>query len=336
MITVITGTPGAGKTAYVVSELMKLGATRPVFVEGIPDLKVTHLPAGEAKDWHNWAPAGALVILDECQRHFPIRKMGSEVPPWVSGFETHRHQGLDFWLITQDAGLLDSHVRKLVGKHIHLEANWLGRKLFEWNRVSDPTSRADRQLAASRDYKLPKKAFSQYRSAEVHTKQTRRIPKAAFIILGAVLLVPVLGYRLWSSVGNRLNPPASQGLATAGGPGPAQPARPSQGATPPAVPGESLADWIPRIQHMPETAPVYDGVRKIVAMPVIAGCVASADRCSCYTDQATRVYLDKRQCRDHLESPPFNPYKLAKAEMPESPIPMSEMSDRPPDVKAVP
>src|SRR5574338_212843 len=211
----------------------------------------------------------------------------------------------------QDATLLDSHVRKLVGKHIHLEANWLGRKLFEWNRVSDPTSRVDRQLAASRDYKLPKQAFAQYKSAEIHTKQKRRIPKAAFVLSAVLVAVPIVGWRLYTSIGARINPPQSAGIATAGGRGPAQPAPPSQGGASPKSKEVTLADFVPRLHGMPETAPGYDEVRKVVAMPVIVGCVASETRLTCYTEQATRVALDVATCRERLEAPLHNPYKVA-------------------------
>lgn len=305
MITVITGTPGAGKSAYVVAELMGV-ESRPVFVDGIPELLLPHLPPGEVKEWHDWVPDGALVVIDECQRHFGLRRAGSEVPPWISGFETHRHRGLDFWLITQDATMLDAHVRKLVGRHIHLEANWLGRKLFEWNRVSDPTSRTDRQLAASRSYKLPKKAFSLYKSAEIHTKQPRRIPKAAFAVLLALILLPTLGWRVYSSVSDKLSP-SGAGLVGKAGPVPAQPA--GAGIAVSDSPGARIANWVPRIQDRPESAPVYDKVTEIKSAPVIVGCIANASRCTCYTDQATRVYLDQGQCRDLLDAPRHNPYK---------------------------
>ena len=41
MITLITGTPGTGKTAYAVSELEKISGKN-IFVDGIPELQLPH------------------------------------------------------------------------------------------------------------------------------------------------------------------------------------------------------------------------------------------------------------------------------------------------------
>ncbi|WP_240802259.1 zonular occludens toxin domain-containing protein, partial [Vogesella urethralis] len=54
-----------------------------------------------------------------CQRSFPPRRNGTEIPKQVSKFETHRHHGFDVWLITQSPKLLDTHVREFVNMHYH-------------------------------------------------------------------------------------------------------------------------------------------------------------------------------------------------------------------------
>ena len=104
-LSLITGVPGSGKTAWMVSQLMSRPDLqgRPLYVCGIPDLKIPHedITQDEARNWPEWAPTGALIVIDECQKVFRPRKSGSDVPAYVSELETHRHRGLDFFLLTQ-------------------------------------------------------------------------------------------------------------------------------------------------------------------------------------------------------------------------------------------
>jgi zona occludens toxin len=44
MITLLTGTPGSGKTAWTVQELTRHPSQRKIFVHGIPELKIAHEP----------------------------------------------------------------------------------------------------------------------------------------------------------------------------------------------------------------------------------------------------------------------------------------------------
>ena len=145
VITLITGSPGMGKTSLVVSMLMDQPKDRPIFVDGIPDLKIPHHPAeGDVANWHQWLPVGALLVIDEVQRIFRPRSTGSKVPDGVQAMETHRHNGQDLILITQSPLLLDSNIRRLVGRHIHIKQTPLGRYLYEWPEVGEPESKASR------------------------------------------------------------------------------------------------------------------------------------------------------------------------------------------------
>lgn len=342
MITVITGTPGAGKTALAVSMLDELvrqsektGAPlRPVVVMGIPELQLPHEVAPSVDQWtfsepapedptlmeaHFAFPEGALVIVDESQKVYRPRAAGSKVPDHVAAFERHRHRGLDFWLITQHPGLLDANVRKLAGKHIHLRALWAGRRLYEWSECKDPESKAERDSAITRPYRLPSRVFGLYKSASLHVKQSRRLPWQLWAVFGAVALAGYLGWgvygRISGAIGGDVVEPvtdsASGGRApfqVEGAPGSGASARASaQPVTMGA--GATVEDWTPRIQTRPETAPMYDQFRQVKALPVVAGCVAMRDRCACYTDQGTDAFLTVAQCREWLRSPPFNPWR---------------------------
>lgn len=324
MITIITGTPGAGKTALAVDMLRKTGG-RPVFAMGVTDLKLPHVPVPPISQWTEMRPSpedetvmvpfftfpeGALIIIDEAQYIFPARASGSPVPRHVVALTTHRKLGLDFWLITQDVTFFDTMVRKLCNRHIHLRSWWMGRHLYEWPEVNDVTSKAARDVASSRRYRLPKEVFSLYTSASKHVKVQRRIPAVAFVLVAVVVSLFVGGWRLYSGVSEKVSPVLDQPdppLSSSGRPASAFVSDPASSSSVPT--GTRWDDYVPRIPVMPETAPLYDGIRTVKAMPVIAGCIAMRDRCVCVTDQGTDVGLSEGQCRDWIARRPFNPYR---------------------------
>jgi len=342
MITLITGTPGAGKTAYAVMMLQQFVADeqaraeacarqsleftpRQVFVVGVPDLAIPHELAPPPDDWvrlstdphtgatvERWAfPDGSLVIVDECQTVYRPRSASAKVPPHVAALERHRHQGLDFWLITQSPSLVDRNVRVLVGKHIHLRSTWAGRRLLEWPEATDPTSRSERTAAVSRSYRLPKSVFSAYKSASVHIKQSRRLPLRLYGIGACFVAMIGLGWYLWQSIAPRVIPEQV-----------------AAGEFPEVVDGGAVrvansvisgnlvvSDFVPRLVSFPESAPIYDADRKIHQLPHVAGCVATAHRCTCYTQQGTDAFLPHDSCLGWLASRPFNPFlELVPAE----------------------
>lgn len=208
MITLITGIPGMGKTSLLVSMLLEYekAAERPIFVMGIPDLKLEHIVAPPVTEWTEYRqspedatlrlayftfPPNSILVVDEAQRVYRPRAAASKVPPEVAALETHRHTGLDIILLTQKPKLIDTNVRELVGRHIHIRAGLLGRYLYEWPHIADGESRLDRSDAAKRRFKPPKKAFDKYKSAEVHTKHKFRIHQIYFYLLVA------LGALIW-------------------------------------------------------------------------------------------------------------------------------------------
>lgn len=324
MLTIITGANGAGKTAYAVAqlaELVKAQPERPIVVMGIPELQIPHEVAPPLSEWTRLVPTaedsniveaeftfpeGALVIIDEAQKVFRPRAVSSKVPDHVSAFEKHRHRGLDFWLITQHPGLLDSAIRKLQPKHVHLRSHWAGRELLEWGEgAHDPDSRADRAVAVRRTYKLPKQVFGQYKSASLHTKQKRRIPFALYVFIAVFLVAAALGWRMLNRVSTAISGESTYSGAVA------SKTDAPRAATAPAAAVASMLSveaFVPRLNGRPESAPLYDGIRQVRAMPVVAGCVTRGQSCRCYTAQATDAGLDDGACRAWLLNPPFNPW----------------------------
>lgn len=221
MITLITGTPGSGKTAYALDmmiRLQKLDNSRPLYVHGIPELKVAHeIVTCESKtcdfcstlldrdkyrradNWHEWAALGAILFFDEVQNIHRPRHGAKVVPEAVAAYEVHRHRGLDFFMITQNPSLIDGNVRALVSRHIHLSATWARRVQHEWNQCkTDIDSTIGESIKSN--YTLPKEVFKLYKSASLHTTVSRKKPWVLYAL--PVLVIIVLF--MFNSLKNRI------------------------------------------------------------------------------------------------------------------------------------
>lgn len=345
LLTIISGTPGAGKTALAVStvlDFLKANPSRPVFSAGVADLTLPHLAIPPVKDWtiitpHPDDPSidypvftfpdGSLILIDEAQNFFPSRSSGSKVPMHVRAMERHRHTGLDFVLITQGPGMLDPNIRRLCGRFIHIRDTWQGRFLYEWPEVVDPESKANRNSAVTRRFSLPKRVFGMYKSSSMHVKRERRVPGVFWLFLLALGVTAVLGWRVYEKVGGAIAGETSPANA------PETPTtadrvmsgtyRGAVASTLDLVPvGGKVDDYVPRLPQRPETAPIYDGIREVRSMPTVAGCVAFASKCKCYTGQGTDAFLSDAQCRAWLASPPFDPWRMPSTDYAAQPAPI--------------
>lgn len=291
---------------------------------GIPELALPHLDTPPIKEWTELRespeepglmlpyftfPENSLIVLDECQRVYRLRPNASKVPDHVAAFETHRHTGVDFVLMTQHPQLVDAHVRKLVGRHIHLrDVGLLGRWLYEWPECTDVGQ--FRNAPVKKKYKLPKGAFSLYKSASLHIKQSRTLPPA-LIVLG-VALVGVLGFG-WHSFNTiyakTVGEPSSSSRS--------KPSSKSNSSDEVEVDPDALkVEMIARVYDRPETAPVYDALRVAKEMPETVGCIRYGDGCNCYTHQGTKALVSKSYCEAWMAgNRPFNPYRMAPVQI---------------------
>lgn len=209
MITLITGAPGAGKSAALVSLLLELSKERQIYVNGIPDLKIPHLPLENPASWPDTVPDGSIIVIDEVQNAWRPRGPGTKVPPDVQALETHRHRGLDFYIITQGPNLVDTNVRALVGRHIHLrDVGVLGRWWYEWPECADNCRTAWKNAPLKKRYKLPKKAFDLYKSSSLHVKPLRSFPMILIVLAIALIGFVVGSYMIYSSIQSKVAPSA--------------------------------------------------------------------------------------------------------------------------------
>jgi zona occludens toxin len=336
MITLVTGTPGTGKTAWVLKELFEFRKNNPnyyIFVHGVRNLRgiafepvycrsqlcdicrSSDIPetAKYVENWQDWKEPESLIVVDEVQRIWRPRVGSSQITPAVALLETHRHYGVDFWLISQGAHLFDNFIRLLVGRHIHLVANWAGRKQFEWSEChQDTSSRGD---AIVRPYKLPKHIFNHYDSAEVHTKQDKRKPLSLYGVIILFCIASALIYNIYHRMSNRVASDTVKPVSTVEKTDTksAEPVPASSTTEKPKYP-----DFKPTVDGVPESAPAYAELLKVTAVPTLEGCIysESKDDCRCYTKQATIYPTSKNYCIEQIKGHVFNPYFVKSAPTP--------------------
>ena len=262
MITLITGVPGSGKTAFVVQMIMEeLKKKRQIYSIGIPDLVASHRisddsqpdgfryfaveDAGNPRTWQKgswlkvqsyelppenddefltdedvgksawvdnehkdsgYSDFGSLVIIDEAQTFFRPRSSAAKVPDYIAAFEVHRHQGLDFWILTQRPNLLDGNLRGLVSRHIHIHTSSMGRKKIEWAECQNPDSRQARGSGHSVRYKPNPKVFDLYRSSQLHTKFSIKLPNTVYILATCFIILCLSVSFLYFDFSEKLKP----------------------------------------------------------------------------------------------------------------------------------
>lgn len=193
MIVLVTGTPGSGKTLFVVSKILELQKQYPdrkIYsdIEGLQIDGVEQSP----DDWRT-TPDNSIVIYDEAQQHERFRA-GTQAnkDEIVQKLQVHRHTGHDIWFITQSPRFLNAFVLDLVGEHYHLHRPY-GAKLasvYYWRSVrKQPQSLASRELAENEFlFKYPKELFDVYKSATQHNVKLK-IPKKLWLIVAAIVVM---------------------------------------------------------------------------------------------------------------------------------------------------
>lgn len=299
MLILITGQPGAGKTLYALQFVQKMAAdgNRPVFYSGIKDLA---LPWTEI-DPTQWpkVPDGSIVVIDECQRVFRPRMHGSDVPKHVSELETHRHRGIDIVLITQHPMLLDANARRLVGLHFHVvrKFGFQASTIHEWSSVKENCDK-NREGSQRHEWSYPKDLYQVYKSAEIHTHKAR-LPMRLVLLVVAVIAIPVFiwyAYRTVQHKGESKAPAVVSAAGAASMPG-GLPLGVAAGAESHLTTSQYLETLRPRLPGLEFTAIRYDDVTKPVRAPYPAACVATASRCSCYSQQGTVLDVADQLCR---------------------------------------
>jgi zona occludens toxin len=307
MIELNTGIPGSGKSLSNVKRLSELldrwaahpEEARPVFVYNIPDLILPHsevplcqyhvnskVPVQWVVDWEAM-PDNSLVLIDECAKLFPPRSSASAMPPYIEFLTVHRKRGFDIWFTTQNPKFVDHGLRALVGKHLHFRRVFGMQRsiVYEWDSCSD--SCASLKTAVKSYFPFPKKIFKYYKSAEIHTKQSFRLPLwllLPFISLALGLYFVPRAYAVLAhgtsgkgiSVDDK--PAIEKGLAL----------QPQSGSAAPLGAAVTAAAVVPLV--VPDSR-------------LISACMATLKHCQCYNHDGIHIAMDDFDCRIAADHP---------------------------------
>ena len=357
MITLITGSPGSGKTLYCVDKILQplVGSTidstneegetttynRTIYTN-IPRLLLDHelIDAKWLEHLHENKQTGCVVVFDEVQRAWPNRPHGSKKPAAVEYLETHRHDGIDIVLMTQNPMLLDPAVRALVGRHLHIRrlGGFGGAIVYEWDSCSNSLN--FKAAFTKTPYRYNRKVFKLYHSADVHTRQNRNVPFAAWVVLGGILASVYMWPHFMGRVfGDDAKAARSGKLAAASAPmlpasapslsfsdsssGTLAVSSSFSGVPAPLTAAEYSETFRPRLNSLPHTAPRYDELTKPSRVRYPAACI-QGDKygCKCFDQEGVHIYIRDSVCRDIVKNGLFLDFKPepTKPNEPMSPI----------------
>lgn len=314
MLYLITGTPGAGKTLNTIKFIVETPTfhNRAVYYYGIRDLDPKlgweEMTEDQLYKWFE-LPSGSVIVIDEAYEHFPVRHGAKEVPEHVKRLATHRHHGFDVVMICQKVrGQLDAFLHGLVGQHQHY-ARVFGSSVvnrFVWDTCQEnPNSSTSRKNANMVPAKLDKKYFGLYHSADEHTHKANLPWGKIIFVLIALGLLATFGYLAYDRIGNK-DERVSERLSgespvkSEDGGGWSLPIKTATGSG-----AESLTfseSFTPEVKGLPWSAPAYAEQIKAQSWPRPAACILrkKSGRCTCYTQQATRLDVSQEFCLTHV------------------------------------
>ncbi len=310
-ISLLTSVPGGGKTSYAVwHEIRKASeAGRVVYTCGIPKLLIPTIRVSLAQlhKWHERVlvgeahdpedtpiheltnfKEGSLIVVDEVYKLWPVMGKGN-TPEDVEYLREHRHHGLDWFLMTQRPGFVNTEVLGLVERHMHIYPDWFGRKIYEWTEYrNNPTTTSVKREAVSKPYKIPKQSFDLYHSSSVHIKPKKAIPIRLFFSVGVLLAAPFALWGFGSSVAAKFHPSAAV----------VAPEAVKVAAAPVAI--VPVVAPVPDPAPAPENKPAMIPVQLLTAAidwKIVSACLQSEKNgCICYGKSAERLVIPKESC----------------------------------------
>lgn len=338
----VTGLPRQGKTLWMFIMVMKRAKeeNRPVYYCNIPEVTLPGwIEIQHPDEWMN-CPNDSIIVVDELQDFWGLASPGSKVPLPILELSKHGKRGIDFYFITQDPTLVHATPRKLCEIHWYVVRAFGSENAMahKFKRMQTDPERVKKN-SEKFPWRYPKEAFGKkdkagnwitkpwYKSADVHNIK-RQIPLKVWAIPGVLVLAGLAGWAAISLFGNTLDKAKGgvpgQAVATAPGAPAAAPGQPGQaGASPKAAPrttAQYLADYKPRLQDFPHTAPAYDQVTQPVEAPYPAACVVMKSKgCKCFTQQATLMSTSEEVCRQIVEKGYFVDWRMPLRQAPERP-----------------
>jgi len=233
---------------------------------GTPPVEVLAI----VQNWWLWCKPGDLIVIDEAQFIAPRAALGRKPPFWIQCLEIHRHYGVDFLIITQHPGLIDSTIKHLVGLHRHVRSV-MGSPVcmvYVWDHASNPERY---QLANKTTFVRRAKHYRLFHSSVAHVKP----PTSGRSILVVLPLLLVGIYFGVAKLKHRFTAPVPA----------------AQASTLSAPAGSASA---PLVSAQPGQTQRPTGW---VDVPELQGCMAVGERCTCIGREGRPVRIAVAMCR---------------------------------------
>lgn len=340
MIYWFTGQPGHGKTNQALKLAHDFKAKgREVYVCNVrkfdaekAGMKV--MTPEQFIDWPNSLPDGSVVLCDEAYEHgmLPKRAPGAKVPEHVEQLAKHRHKGLDFIFVSQSPDKqVDQFVHDLIERQMHVRRRFGTNfvHIREFDRFERNPEKANPLVTRRTTFWKP--AFEQYESTVQDTSE-RKIPWYFFAFaVGAPFALWFMWYT-FGGLGKRLGgETATDEAPVVGGPFQPETTEPSgdggEGQKParPMTTEEYAAQFMPRVQSQPWSAPAYDQMKVSTSHPPRLFCMSAgagqdvngklrAASCSCVTEQGTTYTVEVDICRVVAKNGQYEPFRIVRDE----------------------
>ena len=339
MLYLYTGTPGHGKTQRALFDAINDARFkgRHVYwtgvnglVEDAPEFKRwSHLE--DIKKWQECEP-GSVILVDEAHKeeYFPLRGVGKP-PKWIEDIAEHRHLGLDFILITQNAKDVDVFIRRRIETHYHMKrpAQLFYTNVYSFQGFVDCDDKIPADTALKHEkWALDKHIWKLYKSADAHTNKAK-LPRILYWFPVIFLVIGGAIFWLYHDFKKRVDPnetakamgvaPASSVSAAGKSNGREASRTEAQSSLSRMAPAERVEyqmhetrDWsfsrIPLNPDYPESAPLYEDLREVKTFPIVAGCIVTKAECKCVNQQGTPERITPSSCFDFVVNGRFNPY----------------------------
>jgi len=335
MLTLITATPGSGKTLQAVQLCYEYLNKGYAVFSNIVGLKIAGVYKIDSHaDWRDldnfkrqnsdMANTPVCVIYDEAHEHpaFSAKDLLFSLPKTDSGKQLkqntldigdsltlHRHFGMDIIMITQNPRLLRSEVLAVVGKHIHMrrifgmKSSWL----YEFPEAqTNPNTRSVRDDALVRTrWKFPTHLYNSYVSAEVHTHE-RKVPfKYIAIALAVFCVPPIVLYSLWGKTIFSSSSPLEKPVISSdkqdsnfnSNPVFQQSSNPSKLTEPPINTSYQVNEPVSYNSEPYQVNKPFQYSEPQVQPLNYLGCIISSNSCSCYKIDNTKTNLPISECK---------------------------------------
>jgi zona occludens toxin len=317
-INFVTGLPRHGKTLWTLVTVKDRAERekREVYTCNVPGITIPGWHEIDHPDKWLTVPNGSIIVIDELQDFWGKGATGSKVPLPILELSKHGKRGIDFYFITQEPDLVHATPRSLCEYHYFVlrafGSHGATIRKFQRMQLHPEKVKSSGELTP---WRYPKAAFEWYKSADVHNIK-RAIPWKVKLIPVAMLMV---GLSLWGAFHffGRTIAKAKAGASGLSNPiSSAQPGPHGETVSKSAAPitaVELVASYRPRLEGLPHTAPRYDGLTKPTSAPFPAACVSMGERCTCYTQQATRMDVKKDLCLQIVKFGYFNDWQQVAA-----------------------